>query len=250
MAISAATSCARHRGAHDGAPSDSGRSAPSLPRAVALAAAAALAAPAASDAAAARTIVTITERAPLHARPGGPVLQHGRDPLAESGSAWVVRRVPGWLGIPTAQRRDGALGWIRTSPLQRTTTTRLLVTVDLSQRRTRVTSGGRLLLSAAVTVGAPGSPSPVGSTSVSARLTVTPSSGMSRSDMGPVVVALRMWQPLASPGMPLGGVMAFHGGDQSSIGSARSGGCFRMRHAALLRLARIVRAGTPVVIRR
>jgi len=204
----------------------------------------------ASDAFATRTIVTIRERAELHASPGGPLLISGRDPLSESGSAWVVRRQGTWLGIPTTQRRSGALGWIRESPMQRLSATALLVRVDLSARRVRVTSGGWPMMSAQVAVGSPLSPSPVGSTSVSGRIWVTPSSGLTRGAMGPVVISLRMWQPQASPGLPLGGIMAFHGGANPSVGSATSGGCFRMRDADVLRLSRYVRAGTPVIVSR
>lgn len=201
-----------------------------------------------SDALATRTVVTILERAELHASPGGPPLISGRDPLAVSGSAWVVRRQGAWLGIPTEQRRSGALGWIRRSPLQRTSTTPLLLRVDLSERRLRVTDGGWPVMSAPIAVGSPLSPSPVGSTSVSGRIWVTPSSGLTPRAMGPVVIALRRWQPRASPGLPRGGIMAFHGGRDSRVGSATTGGCFRMRHADLLRLAHYVRAGTPVIV--
>ena len=80
----------------------------------------------------------------------------------EHGSAWVLRRRGEWLQIPTLQNRDGARGWIRRTPLRRLTTTRLLVRVDLSQRRVRVTRGSALLLSAPVAVGAPRWPSPAG----------------------------------------------------------------------------------------
>jgi len=42
--------------------------------------------------------------------------------------------------------------------------------------------------------------------------------------------------------------MAFHGGGGFARGLALSGGCFRMRNADALRLARHLRAGTPVII--
>jgi lipoprotein-anchoring transpeptidase ErfK/SrfK len=41
--------------------------------------------------------------------------------------------------------------------------------------------------------------------------------------------------------------VAFHGGRGAAAGTA---GCFRMADADALRLARIVRAGTPVIIER
>jgi len=203
----------------------------------------------ATEQASARTIVRIPDAAVVHATPGGPPLTAGGVPVTERGSAWVVRRHGSWLAIPTLGRRGRwhGLGWIRRTPARRLTKTRLLVRVDLSQRRMRVTRGGRPLMTAPVAIGSPWSPSPTGPTSVSARIPTGPASGLSPRGYGPVVVALRLWQPAASPGFPSGGIMAFHGGRGAAAGTA---GCFRMADAGALRLARIVRAGTPVIIER
>jgi len=198
---------------------------------------------------AARSVVNILDRAPLYSAPGGPLMAFGRKPLWERGSAWVVARRGDWLGIPTIERNNGTLGWIRQTPRRPLTTTRRLVTVDLSERRVDVTLGGRPLMSAPVTIGAPSSPSPVARTSVSKRIKVTPRSGFDPRSYGPVIIALRLWQHRPSPGMPAGGIMAFHGGGGFARGRARSGGCFRMRNADALRLARHVEGGTPVIIR-
>ena len=196
-----------------------------------------------------RSIVHILDRAPLYSAPDGPLMAFGRKPLYERGAAWVVRRQGDWLGISTIERNNGRLGWIRKTRRRPLTTTRLLVVVDLSERRVGVLLGGRPLMSAPVTVGAPSSPSPIARTSVSGRIKVTPRSGFDPRSYGPVIIALRLWQHRPSPGMPDGGVMAFHGGGGFARGRARSGGCFRMRNADALRLARHVRGGTPVIIR-
>ena len=199
---------------------------------------------------AARTLVRILDDAPLHSAPGGPPLSNGGGQVSERGTFWVIRRSGDWLGIPTVARSGGALGWIRRLPHDQMTTTRRLVVVDLSERRVRVRLGGWLVMSAPVSIGASASPSPIAMTSVSARIAVTPSSGLSRSGYGPVVIALHLWQQHPSPGMPHGGVMAFHGGSGGwRMGTASSGGCFRMLDADVVRLARHVRAGTPVIIR-
>ncbi|MEA2192543.1 MAG: hypothetical protein QOI73_2664 [Solirubrobacteraceae bacterium] len=170
--------------------------------------------------------------------------------MLEHGSAWVEQRRGDWLGIRTAQRHDGKLGWIRWTPARTLWSTSLLVSVDLSDRRVRVTSAGALLLDAAVAIGASSSPTPATSTSVAARIAVTPSSGYSRRTYGPMIVALRLWQPTPSPGLPAGGLMAFHGGAHSaSVGAAVSAGCLRMRNSDVVRLAQLVEPGTPVLIR-
>ncbi len=195
-----------------------------------------------------RPVVTILDRAPLHSAPDGPPMAIGEKLLYERGAAWVIRREGDWLGISTIERNRGALAWIRKTPRRPLTTTRLLVLVDLSERRVDVLLAGRPLMSAPVAIGAPGSPSPIARTSVRRRIEVTPRSGLNSGSYGPVVIALRLWQDRPSPGRPYGGVMAFHGGGDQAIGLARSGGCFRMRNADALRLASYVRAGTPVII--
>jgi lipoprotein-anchoring transpeptidase ErfK/SrfK len=202
---------------------------------------------AAAQRADARTVVRIPDAAVVYATPGGPPLTAGGAPVTEHGSAWVVHRHGIWLAIPTILRHGRGLGWIRRTPARRLTSTRLLVRVDLSQRRMWVTRGGRPLMTAPVAIGAPSSPSPTGPTSVSARIATGAASGLSPRGYGPVVVALRLWQPAASPGFPGGGVMAFHGGRGAAAGTS---GCFRMADAAAVRLARVVRAGTPVIIGR
>jgi lipoprotein-anchoring transpeptidase ErfK/SrfK len=207
------------------------------------------AAPAAVAAAPTRSVVRILDDAALYAAPGGrPAFDAGGQLAREHGSAWVLQRRGPWLQIPTLQRRDGGRGWIRRTALRRVTTTHLLVRVDLSERRVRVSDGSRVLLSEPVGVGAPSSPSPGGATSVSERITVTPVSGLSPAGYGPVVIALRMWQRLPSLADP-GGLMAFHGtDDRASVGTATSGGCFRMLNADVRRLARLVKPGTPVIV--
>jgi lipoprotein-anchoring transpeptidase ErfK/SrfK len=195
-----------------------------------------------------RTIVSILDRAPLYSAPGGLPMAIGEQLLYERGAAWVVRREGDWLGISTIERNRGALAWIRRTPRRPLTTTRLLVLVDLSERRVDVRLGGRPLMSAPVAIGAPGSPSPIARTSVRRRIEVTPRSGFDRRSYGPVIIALRLWQHRPSRGNPYGGIMAFHGGDGFARGLARSGGCFRMRNVDALRLASYVRGGTPVII--
>jgi L,D-transpeptidase catalytic domain len=193
-------------------------------------------------------VVRISDLAELHATPGGVQLRTGRAVIVETGSAWVLRRHGTWLEIPTLHRPGAAVGWIRQTPERRLRPTRMLVRVDLSKRRVDVTHGAQHLMSAAVSVGAPTSPTPIASTSVSARIAVTPSSGYSTHLYGPMIVALRLRQPLPSPGLPHGGVVAFHGSHDQAVGTASTGGCIRMRNADVRRLAHYVRAGTPVII--
>lgn len=213
-----------------------------------LAAAVALAALATPDTTVARMVVRISDLAELHATPGGVLLRTGRDAIVETGSAWVIRRHGAWLEIPTLQRPGAAVGWIRQTPERRLTPTRLLVRVDLSKRRVDITHGAQHLMSATVSIGAPTSPTPIASTSVAARIAVTPNSGYSTKLYGPMIIALRLRQPLPSPGLPHGGIVAFHGSHNQGVGTANTGGCLRMHNTDVQRLAHYVRAGTPVII--
>ena len=192
--------------------------------------------------------MTILDRAPLYSAPDGPPMAIGEKLLYERGAAWVIRREGDWLGISTIERNHGTPAWIRKTPRRPLSTTRLLVLVDLSERRVDVRLGGEPLMSAPVAIGAPGSPSPIARTSVRRRIAVTPRSGFDRRSYGPVIIALRLWQDRPSPANPYGGIMAFHGGGGFARGLARSGGCFRMRNVDALRLASYVRGGTPVII--
>ena len=202
---------------------------------------------AAAERANARTVVRIPDAAVVHATPGGPPWTARGVPVTDHGSAWVVRQHGSWLAIPTILRRGHRLGWIHSAPARRLTRTRLLVRVDLSQRRMRVdarrpTADDRACSDRRAVVTVAHRPDErVSADSYRA------ASGLSTRSYGPVVVALRLRQLTSSPGFPGGGIMAFHGGRSDVAGTA---GCFRMADADVVRLARIVRAGTPVIIER
>jgi lipoprotein-anchoring transpeptidase ErfK/SrfK len=198
-----------------------------------------------------RSVVEISDMAPLYARPHArQPLKVGRDHIFEHGRAWVVRRRGDWLAIPTTHLPNRRLGWIRRTPARPLTTTRMLVRVDLSTRRVWVTHGTQLLMTAPITIGAAASPTPTGPTSVDAIVPVVPGGPYTLRDYGPVIVALRLAQAQPSPGFPDGGIVAFHGGADPHVGVATSAGCIRMHNTDVLRLTRLVRKGTPVKITR
>jgi hypothetical protein len=139
-----------------------------------------------------RTLVEISDMAPLYARPyAGQPLKVGGDHVFEHGRAWVVSHRGNWLAIPTTHLPNKRLGWIRKTPARLLTTTRMLVRVDLSARRSWVMHGSQRLMMAPVTIGAAASPTPTGSTSVDAIVPVLPGGIYTLRDYGPVIVALR-----------------------------------------------------------
>ena len=120
----------------------------------------------------------------------------------------------------------------------------LVVTVDLSDRRLYVTSGNQLVREYMVSVGEEGYDTPAGQFTIR-RMIWNP------SWTPPPSAWARDKQPEApgSPGNPMGRVKMFfrepdyyiHGtGLTSSLGSARSHGCIRMRNIDAVELARIL----------
>lgn len=165
-----------------------------------------------------------------------------------SGRFWVIRRRGAFLGISTLERRDNKLAWIRGgAPGLRLSHTWLMAHVDLSARRVWVTRAGRTVFAAPATVGSPRTPTPTGVTSV---FGFYRTGGHYPAQMyGPAIAGLGLWQRVPIPWAPEGGVIAFHG-TGSPAGGAVSAGCVRLRNEQMKRLRKLLRAGTPVVIRR
>lgn len=186
----------------------------------------------------------------VRSRPGGRVI--GRlDDRTEFGSSRVVSAVTSrgpWLGVASSARTDGRLGWVdgRSSAL-RLAPAEVSIHADLSRRRVELRSGRRVLVSASVTVGRPGSSTPTGRFTITDKL-----SGRALSPYyGCCVLALSGTQPNLPAGWSGGDRLAIHGTDDpASIGTAASAGCLRARDSDLEQMMRRVPLGTPVEIRR
>lgn len=153
----------------------------------------------------------------------------------------------GWLGVTSTALPNGKLGWVkkedRAVDKRRTT---LAIRIDLSARRLRLMDGDRVLHTASVAVGRPGSTTPVGRFAVTDKL--------DGAQYGPYygccILALSGHQPNLPPGWPGGDRLAIHGTDDpASIGMASSAGCPRARTRDLRVLMRRVPLGTPVFVR-
>ena len=185
----------------------------------------------------------------VHQRPGGRVL--GRlSARTEFGSPRVlsVARVRGnWLGVVSAARPNGELGWVRrdarTLRLGRVPTA---LRADLSTRTVELRRGGRTIERVRVGVGQPGSPTPTGRFAVTDRL----NGGRFSSSYGCCILALSGYQTKIPPGWTGGNRLAIHGTNSpSAVGSASSAGCLRAADADLASLMRRVPLGTPVFVR-
>ena len=159
---------------------------------------------------------------------------------------WIVRRRGPWLAVTTDAIRNGRLGWIRDDDSQiRIGHSPWWISADISDRVVKLWRGKRIVHRFAVTVGAPGSPTPPGRYSVTDGLTTR---GLEQF-YGCCVLALSGHQPNLPSGWIGGDRIAIHG-TPDTIGIANSAGCLRASNADMQALFRRIPLGTPVLIRR
>ena len=186
-------------------------------------------------------------RAPLLAAPGGELVRKLR-PETEFSSPTVLsvqRRRGDWLGVPTPERPNGKLGWVRADSRQLDPgSVDDAITIDLSKRKATWFEDGRVRRSWTVTIGAPETPTPTGRFAVTDTL---------RGDLDPAygccAVALTARQPSLPPGWPGGDRIAIHGTTDSVLGQAISNGCLRSADSDVDALIGRIQPGTPVRIR-
>jgi len=183
----------------------------------------------------------------LRDAPGGRVIARLGDET-EFGSMrvfWVEQVRGAWLGVPTPELPDGQLGWIRDDRFALDLSqTHFWITADVSERELTLHHGNRALDRFSVTVGSPGSPTPLGDYAVT--------DGLVGRGLGPwygcCVLALSGHQPNLPPGWIGGNRMAIHG-TPGSIGGANSHGCLRASDPDMISLFARVPLGAPVFIR-
>ena len=157
----------------------------------------------------------------------------------------AVRQVGGvpwykvWLAVPPNETR----GWVRDGSLAFYKTTSKIV-VDLSRRKLMVYRRGALEGTFPVAVGQPGLATPTGFFFINQKLKPPAPGGA----YGALAMGLSAYQPKL-PNWPGGGEVAIHGTNEDYlIGKAVSHGCIRMHDKDILTVARLVPAGSPVII--
>jgi hypothetical protein len=157
----------------------------------------------------------------------------------------VVKRRGDWLGVQTAELRNGEVAWIRRQQA-RMDCVRWSLHADLSKRRLLVRRDGRTVRKMRVAIGRPANPTPQGRFSVTDRLRVTDPG----SPYGCCVLALTGHQANLPAGWPGGDRLAVHATtDESSIGEPASLGCLRARSFSARWLIETVPLGAPIFIR-
>jgi lipoprotein-anchoring transpeptidase ErfK/SrfK len=156
----------------------------------------------------------------------------------------VVKERGDWLGVTTPDLSNGRLGWIRRDPsrvdLDRT---KYSLSVDLSARRLSLRYGDGTVGRFLVTVGGPGSETPVG------RFGITDALSFDSSPFyGCCALALSGRQTRLPPGWLGGDRIAIHG-TPGPVGGAESHGCIRATDITMRTLFRHVPLGAPVFVR-
>jgi L,D-transpeptidase catalytic domain len=151
---------------------------------------------------------------------------------------------PVWFHVLLPTRPNGSSAWVGARDV-RVYPVSSRVVVDLSSRRVRLYRFGALALSAHVAIGSPQTPTPVGRFYVNERFRMTSADG----PFGVAALGISAHSDVLNNWVQ-GGPIALHGTDEPSlIGGAVSHGCVRLPNASMIRLFRLVPAGTPVLIR-
>lgn len=194
------------------------------------------------------SVLRVQRAVSLRARPGGRVLTSvaARTQFGSPTTLTVAARRGGWVGVTSTDLPNGRLGWLKAKDgaLDRGRT-RMAIRIDLSRRRLQLVAGRRVLHTAVVGIGRPGSPTPTGRFSITDKL----SGGAYGPYYGCCILALSGHQANTPAGWRGGDRLAIHGtNDPSSIGVPSSAGCLHAEAADLRTLMRRVPLGTPVFI--
>jgi hypothetical protein len=148
---------------------------------------------------------------------------------------WVEIRIPG--------RPNGRTGWVPREALGEYYIVRTQLVIDRTTLRATLFKNGTRVFDAPIGVGAARTPTPAGSFWIREKL-----KGFGAA-YGPIAFGTAAYSEGLS-GWPGGGVVGIHGTKQPSLVPGRpSHGCVRLRNKDILRLARLMPVGTPVLIK-
>jgi hypothetical protein len=182
----------------------------------------------------------------LRATPAGRTLNRlqTKTQFGSPAAFWVVKHVPGWLGVMSTQAGNNRVAWIAQSAASLSRVPWELK-VSLRARQLTVLDAGKTVARYTVAVGASYAPTPTGRFSVTDRLLTGDPSG----PYGCCILALSAHSPHAIQGWTGGTRIAIHSTpDTSSIGEAASHGCVRVTLPEGRWLIEHIPLGTPALI--
>jgi lipoprotein-anchoring transpeptidase ErfK/SrfK len=157
----------------------------------------------------------------------------------------VVRDGEVWIEVLLPLRPNGSRGWIH-SDFVTLKKTPFRVEIDISDRRLRVFRAGRRVLTVPVAVGKPSTPTPRGRFAIAETVVTNHPTGF----LGPVVLPITGYSRVLNEFAGGDGRVALHGTSLPQlIGGRVSNGCIRMRNRDIVRVSRLAKPGTPLLIK-
>jgi lipoprotein-anchoring transpeptidase ErfK/SrfK len=194
-------------------------------------------------------VLSVHRRVTLRSKPGGKALATvgATTQFGSPATLTVAATKGGWLGVTSTDLPNGKLGWVKAGKgLGDEHRTKISIRIDLSRKRLQLVAGRRVVRTATIGIGRPGSPTPTGRYSITDKL----SGGAYGPYYGCCILALSGHQTNTPAGWQGGDRLAIHGtNDPSSIGVPSSAGCLHADAEDLKVLMRRVPLGTPVFIR-
>ncbi len=190
-------------------------------------------------------VVDWKAKVPIRRMPGSTTLAVAawKTPFGSVRRLQVVGRRGNWFAVESDVLGNGVVGWVPRTAAVRQRRMRYAVEADLSKRLLTLRENDRVVFRRRVSIGAPGSPTPVG------RFHVTDQISGRRWGLGCCIVVLSGSQPRLPAGWDGGDRLAIHGRPSSGerLGAPTSAGCLHATEQTLRALARLP-LGTPVVI--
>jgi L,D-transpeptidase-like protein len=149
-----------------------------------------------------------------------------------------------WIQVRLPILPNNTLGWVPRAALGGYHRVATHLVVDREHLTATLTRSGKVVFRAPVGVGAPGSPTPRGEFYVRNELT-----RFASPFYGPIAFGTSARSAVLTD-WPAGGFVGIHGTNEPGLIPGRiSHGCIRLRNADILRLARLMKPGTPLTIR-
>jgi lipoprotein-anchoring transpeptidase ErfK/SrfK len=152
------------------------------------------------------------------------------------GNEWVQTQLPG--------RPNGRTGWVPREGLGEFHLIHQQLVIDRGSLRVTLFKNGKKQFSARIGVGKSSTPTPGGQSWIREKL-----NGFGNAAYGPVAFGTGTYSTKLTD-WPGGGVVGIHGTNEPNLIPGRpSHGCVRLKNGDILRLARLMKPGTPLLIK-
>jgi lipoprotein-anchoring transpeptidase ErfK/SrfK len=156
----------------------------------------------------------------------------------------IVKRQDPWLQVLLPERPNGSTGWVRSADV-RITQNRYRIKVELGTHRITVFDGDNVLLQEPVAVGAPATPTPLGTYYTRVLLQAPDPNTV----YGPFAYGLSGHSEVLTQFNGGDAEVGIHGNDDASVlGQSVTHGCVRMSNDSITKLSKLLPLGTPVQI--